>query len=209
MVKLVVRRNDSVDELVGSARDLGDARTFEIGSPVTVRVLDGADRSSIIGIILREGGASFDCVPEIHGVVDHQNHAKELASVYLTDTDFCLLNYREFPDARGWSPGTAVAIRGLRSNRGVQAYSARTRFLEENQWIRRVEGRISIHERGFGFINNDVFVPPPLAQGYEDGQQVSLIAVKKPDKKTGKLGWTAIGTGTAIIVDMNKYRKSA
>jgi hypothetical protein len=38
---------------------------------------------------------------------------------------------------------------------------------------------------------------------------VSLIAVKKPDKKTGKLGWTAIGTGTAIIVDMNKYRKSA
>ena len=73
----------------------------------------------------------------------------------------------------------------------LKAYRAERTKFEESGSITRVIGEISIYPRGFAFVN-DVFVPPHLARGYESGQEVTVVAVMKVNKKTQKLGWTAI-----------------
>jgi hypothetical protein len=40
-----------------------------------------------------------------------------------------------------------------------------------------------------------------------EGDEVSFIAVEKINKKTNQLGWTALGSGIADIVDLDQYRQ--
>ncbi len=44
------------------------------------------------------------------------------------------------------------------------------------------------HEKGFGFVD-DVFVPPNIAGEFEHSEEISLIAVKRTNRKTNQLGW--------------------
>jgi hypothetical protein len=80
----------------------------------------------------------------------------------------------------------------VESKERLRAFYATGTDFQETEWTTRVSGKISVHPKGFGFVNA-VFVPPHLARAYEGEQEVTLVAVRKLNKKTNKLGWTAIG----------------
>ena len=52
-------------------------------------------------------------------------------------------------------------------------------------------GRFQLNQRGFGFVD-DVYVPHALASQLEDNQIVSLVAVKKLNRRRNQWGLTAI-----------------
>jgi len=52
-------------------------------------------------------------------------------------------------------------------------------------------GKLRLTSRGFGFVD-DVFVPPEIASQLEDQEVVSVVTVKKFDKKKNQWGMSAI-----------------
>lgn len=209
MVRFAVRQGETSVELVSPAKGLMDPQAYKVGQPISVSVLEGVERSSIVEVRQRLDGGPFDCVPRKQGVVDHQNGVKELTSIYLTPDEYCLLHYRDFPDAQRWTPGTTVEVNVVAGKYGLRACLAELSRLKANEWVMRVEGEISIHEKGFGFVNRQVFVPPPLAGKYRDGQVVSLVAVKKRKRNSNEIGWTAVGSPGADVVDMAAFRAAS
>ena len=190
MVKIICRVQGRMQEVVSPAQGL-PVDKLSPGEPVTVGLLTDADRSVITGIEVRGGGSPYDCLPEYYGVIEHHS-PKGWASVYITDCTFCLLKYKEFPRAEGWDPGTPVLMRCLEHNGRLRAYEAKETILKETRNITLVEGTISVKPQGFAFVDN-IFIPPHLASKYEDEDQVSFVAVKKPNKKKNEMGWCAIG----------------
>jgi hypothetical protein len=193
MMKVAVKQGGRAVEWVGPARALpGD--DLRAGDPVMVGVLDDGERPRIFEITRRHGGMRFDCLDEVAGVIDHQNRDKALASVYLAPDRVCLLPYRDFPSAENWAPGTPVRVHYVSSNNRLRSYHAALWTMPISSSIRRAEGIIALHAGGYGFVD-EVFVPPRVAQAYCNGQHISLVAVIQPNKKTGRLGWVAVGAG--------------
>jgi hypothetical protein len=193
MIKVAVRREGSTREVVSPARNLIWGSKLEIGDPVTVILLEDAERPLIVELSRRADGCPFDCLQEVTGIIDHQNREKLLASIYITETQFCLLRYEENPRVATWVPGTAVRIWCTVSDDRIRAYRAELGDVTDGALIRSVRGAIRIHAKGFGFVD-DVFVPPDIAQRYADGQDVALIAVWKLNKKRNQMGWAVVGS---------------
>ena len=206
MVKVALREAGRSDEMVSAARGLAGTETYSVGDAVTVGVLQQEQRSIIIELKPRVQGDPFDCLDSVYGVVDHQNREKSLVSVYITETEFCLLPHKDFDSASEWRPGSPVTIQCTRSKERLRPYRAKIASFQETEWITRVSGEISVHPKGFAFVN-DVFVPPHLAKSFEDGRVVSVVAVRKRNKKTNALGWTAIAPSGDVVVELEKYRK--
>lgn len=206
MAKVAIRDDCHSIEMVSPAKGLVDGDTFHVGESVTVGILREEHRSSFIEITPRAEGEPFDCLESIYGVVDHLNQEKRLVSVYVTATEFCLLPFRDFESVSGWKPGSPVEMLCTHSDDRLRPYHAEISRFQETEWVSRVSGEISVHPKGFAFVN-DVFVPPHLAKLYEDGREVSLLAVRKINKKTNSLGWTAIAPASDVVVELEKYRK--
>lgn len=56
---------------------------------------------------------------------------------------------------------------------------------------KRFKGTIKITEKGFGFIDNAIFVAPNLAKAFKDGDTVEGYAIEALDKKKNIPGWRA------------------
>jgi hypothetical protein len=208
MVKVGLREGGLSVERVSSARGLAGTETYDMGEPVAVGILKGEQQSTFIELKPRAQGESFDCLDSVYGVVDHQNREKCLVSVYVTATEFCLLPFKEFDLVSGWQPGNPVTIWCTRSDSRLRPYRAEIASFHETEWISRISGEISVHPKGFAFVK-DVFVPPHLAKLFEDGCEVSVVAVRKRNKKTNSLDWTAIAPASDIVMELEKYRKRA
>jgi hypothetical protein len=206
MIKVAVRRGNRSVELVSPVRGLTDGSDLKVGDAVTIGVVDDSERATIFEIRGRAAGARFDCLDEVTGVIDHQNREKSLASVYVTAERFCLLPYQEFAPAAAWAPGAAVRVRCVMSNGQLRAYHVERGVLKFDPWIQRVQGAIAIHPNGFGFVD-DVFVPPHIARSYENGQNVALVAVRRPNRKTGVLGWAAISAADVPTDGPEEYER--
>ena len=199
MIKVGIRETGHSVEIVSPAKGLVGVETSHVGDAVTVGVLRQEYLSTIVELKPRERGEPFDCLDRVYGVVDHQNHDKGLASVYVSEKEYCLLPYTEFNSAREWNSGSPVTIWCTHSKDRLRPYRAGVGSFQETEWIMRVNGRLSVLPEGFGFVEN-VFVPPRLAQTLEDGSKVSLVAVRKRNKKTDELGWTAVGVEVSSTV---------
>ncbi|GAB6061174.1 DUF7017 domain-containing protein [Desulfonatronum parangueonense] len=191
MAKVALRKEALSVEMASPSKGLTNAKIFSIGEPVTVGIFEEEQRSTIIEIKPRTEGEFFDCLDSFYGVVDHMNHEKSLASIYVTDTKFCLLPFQDFDAVSAWQPGTPVSIWCTHSDDRLRPYRAEITGFQESEWISLVSGEISLHPGGFAFVK-DVFVPPHLAKLFEDGREVSMVVVRKKNKKTNLLGWTAI-----------------
>lgn len=191
MVKVGLREGGLSVEMVSPARGLAATETYRIGDTVTVGILKEEQRSTIIELKSRSQGEPFDCLDSVYGVVDHQNREKGFVSVYVTATEFCLLPFKGFDSVSGWQPGNPVTIWCTRSGNQLKPYRAETASFHETEWISRASGEISVHPKGFAFVK-DTFVPPRLAKLFEDGREISVVAIRKRNEKTNSLSWTAI-----------------
>lgn len=204
--KIAIQNRESSIEIICPLRDIPFAEDYEIGTALNVKISEAGDRISLVEISLRSGGEKFDCVNHALGVIDHQNSEKKLASIYISDSEFCLLPYRDFHWVEALPSGAAIEIYYTKFNDRISAYHAQKADFQESPFITRVTGKISVKPKGFGFVG-DVFVPPDLARNYEDGEKVLFIAIRKLNRKTNQLGWRALGAGIDNTVNLGQCRE--
>ena len=204
--KISVNRAGQISELTCDQKDLAQIDTLDLGSPINAKVFEDNDRLILVEAAARPEGHLFDSVQQAHGVVDHQNIDKQLASVYLTDSEFFVLRYSDHDGIESLQPGASVLLKytEFRDRKNVHLYEMAE--FKETQWFKKVHGQISLNPNGFGFVDN-VFVPPGIAQNFTDGETVTLVAAVKENKKRRELGWVALGTGVADVVKIDQFRK--
>ena len=189
MVKFGLFSDGASEELSSPARGLLNNLNLVLGDPVTVTVHESGNLSTVVVVEKRELGTPFDKLERVYGLVKH--HWQGKAFVYLTPYKDCPLPYAEFPDIEKVSSGNAVEISCSRHGDRINPYRFSPSIFLENENISLWSGVFRLHQKGFGFVE-DAFVPPDLASQLKDGQEVSLVVVKKLDKKKNKLSWTAI-----------------
>ncbi|MCY3628027.1 MAG: hypothetical protein OXG88_10360 [Gammaproteobacteria bacterium] len=167
--------------------------SMKSGAPVYAVIESGESRKQVLALKARDEGQAFDCLPKAHGVLDHHNREKELASVYLTPDEFCLLYYTDFREVIGWEVGCSVVVAYTHERNRYTAHEVKVEAFRESEWVCRKTDTLRIHKGGFGFVR-DIFVPPSLVRDDLNGIQVSVVALKKPKKKDGskELGWKAV-----------------
>ena len=197
MVKVGLREGGSAIEVVGPARRLSKFEDERDGAPVTVGILLHDEKYRIVGMEPRPEGALFDCLPSIFGVIDHQNQAKEFASVYITASAFCVLPYERFESAGALPEGSAVRLWCTRRRDRLNAFQVEPASFMETESIKQVCGAYTAHIRGFGFVAG-VYVFPKLAEKLTDGAEVTGVAVLKTNRKTGLPGWALLAITDCI-----------
>ena len=58
--------------------------------------------------------------------------------------------------------------------------------------VRCFHGVIKVTEKGFGFVSDEIFVPPMLIDGVTTNENVSGVAVMQYDQKKNRYGWKAV-----------------
>ena len=89
-------------------------------------------------------------------------------------------------------PGTLVKIFCDMGSERQDVVSVENIQVIETQDIRSFKGSLKVSEKGFGFVNGDIFVPPGLVEGVQRDAEVAGAAVMSFDKTKSKYGWKAI-----------------
>ena len=196
--KISVNMAGQISELTCDQNDLAHIDTLDLGSPLNAKVFEDKDRLILVEAAARPDGLQFDCVQQAYGVVDHQNIDKQFASVYLTDSDFCVLRYSDHDGIVSLQPGDSVLLKYTEFLDRKNVHHYETTDFNETQWCKKVHGPINLNPNGFGFVD-DVFVPPNIANKFSDGQTVTLVAALKENASKKELGWRALGTGVTDV----------
>ncbi len=205
--KISINREGQISELTCNQRDLAQIDRLDPGSPINAKVFEDNDRLILVEAVARPDGHQFDSVQQAHGVVDHQNIDKQLASVYLTDSDFCVLRYSDHDGIESLQPGASVLLKYTEFRDRKNVHHCETTDFKETRWCKKVHGPINLNPKGFGFVD-DVFVPPDIANRFSNGETVTLIAALKENKSKNELGWRALGTGVADVLELDQFRVS-
>lgn len=130
------------------------------------------------------------------GVIDHINTEKALSYVATSANTGFGLPHRKFPQLSALPPGTLVEV----GHAEPEGAALDWRLSQANALpglCETLSGSLERHEgRTFAFIrtaNDDVFVPPALAQSFPEGEQheVCCVAIRRTNKQ-GKTGWRAV-----------------
>src|SRR3989344_5375782 len=89
-------------------------------------------------------------------------------------------------------PGTLVKIFCDLGSESQDVVSVENIQVIETQDIRSFKGSLKVSQKGFGFVNGDIFVPPGLVEGVQRDAEVAGAAVMSFDKTKSKYGWKAI-----------------
>lgn len=190
--KLAVHRHGQAEELVCPLSTAPAVRNMAAGAPVSIRIDEGGHGPRVVDAHPRDDGASFDCLDKLPGVIQHQNVEKQLASVYLNPDDFILLHYSDFPAAADLPAGQGVEVVCASHEDRLRAYNFVAMRVAEGEDIRLVRDGLRKHEKGFAFVD-DVFLSPPLAEPWDDGQLVDVVAVRQWSRKgPRRLQWNAV-----------------
>ncbi len=143
----------------------------------------------------------MDAVPERIGVIDHVNREKAVIHVIVAQgvDGVCLISAY----ASEAKVGVPVAVRMARY-RGRNG--ERTRILSMKPSEQRPAPTVcrpfleatKVNDRGFGFTQDDIFIPPHLvaAAGIASGDLVEGTAILSYDRKGSKWGMKAIEART-------------
>ena len=183
--RMVCKVNNGTSVEIIPAKRYPDFSKLQPGTPVHAAIESSEERNQIMALRIRDNGQPFDCLQKIHGILDHHNKKKELASIYLTSSEVCLLPYAKFEEVRGWEVGCSVILTCIRDRDRYQPYKASCGSFRESEYVFRKTGELRIHEKGFGFVG-DVFVPPNLVKDMPNGARVTVVALKK------SRGWNAV-----------------
>jgi hypothetical protein len=198
MVKFAMRRDPEVEEIVNPSRGLMNGLEFKFGEPVQIGIDESGGWPRVFEAKSRPEGEQFDCLKKQIGIIDHQNKQKGLAWVYISVRESQPLHHKQFSEIQNWAACTCLRILYIK-----QEYPIHVEKIEfqETDCIKRLKSDISIHDKGFGFVGNSVFVPPKVAQNYEDGQETELVVVMKVKKDVQEVGWEALGSVDDTVID--------
>ncbi len=128
----------------------------------------------------------------LSGVLLSVHESGKGATIYIhRDLKFsarkAVFEYRKIP-----KPGTFVKIFCDMGSESPDVVSVENIQMIETQDIRSFKGSLKVSEKGFGFVNGEIFVPPGLAEGVQRDAGVAGAAVMSFDKTKNKYGWKAI-----------------
>lgn len=89
-------------------------------------------------------------------------------------------------------PGTLVKIFCDMGSESQDVVSVENIQVIETQDIRSFKGSLKVSEKGFGFVNGEIFVPPSLVEGVQRSAEVAGTAIMSFDKVKNNYGWKAI-----------------
>ena len=193
LIKLIRKTDTETSVEVVPARLYPDIAKLKSGAPLFAAIKSSEERTHILALKIREEGEEFDCLLQLHGILDHHNEKKKQAFVYLSPSSFCPLYYSEYTEVCEWEPGISVIMScTYEKNKGYRAYKASRISAWDSEWVCRKTGKLHIHQKGFGFVD-DMFVAPHLiGKDWKEGQ-VSVVAVMKPKRgKESELSWQVV-----------------
>lgn len=170
---------------------------FTIGESLKVKgEQDYNGQFQVYVIEARGDGAPWDIFHEKIGVVDHINKQKKLIHFIVDRKTDGVIPLSSLSDS--FSEGDAIALR-LAKYRTKQGERYRVLQAQQTKSI----PDISIckefceevrEERGMGFTNSDIFVPPFLMNQKQirDGNMISGLAIINFNQKRSSWGWKAI-----------------
>ena len=195
LVKLGIRRGRRAVETVFPLSKQPDLAAMQLGAPLEASVDMDGEQIRFSSAQPREGGSLFDCLTPVYGVIDHHNSDKALASVYVSASEFLLLHYKDNVEVKDWPLGSTVEVLCAKHQQGrLNPYMVKRTPARQTADIRLIQGPLKVHPKGYGFVG-DAFVPPTLVEAKADGDNVEVVAVKKPKKShdpDSVLGWQAI-----------------
>lgn len=167
------------------------------GQPIRVKVNLGDDPTQRIKLLAAEprpGGADFDVLPELVGMIDHVNSAKGVIHVIAgQDLDAVI------PTTRlAGKIGDCVAIRFAtfhsRSGPQTRIVTAVPTDASANEAVCRPFDATVRVSNGMGFLDGGVFVPPDIVREHqiENNDRLAGRAIVSFDRKKGTWGWRAL-----------------
>lgn len=174
-------------------RNMRDGTTVQVRAELDPNM---GHRFTLHAMKPREGGALFDVLAPIIGVVDHVNAPKGvfhcIASQEIQST-FSISEYGREVKA-GDNVELKCAVYYSKKGKGVRIISASPSHAEAGANVRKRFSSTVRVDKGMGFTTDGLFVPPDLVDVHKitNDDHVSGIAALNFNKKRNEWGWKAI-----------------
>lgn len=169
----------------------------ESGGSYSLKLGSDVKGLQVLGLQKRDSGSLWDSLGTFEGVVEHINPGKKTGSIFVSRNTVALASRQIYEQLAQLDIGSPVQVR-VAYNPVREVYEAwhlaplSTTVASAD--IKEFVEDITIHDSGFGFLANDVFVPPHLikSNNLSDDDLVRVLAVYKKKPKSSDFGWTAI-----------------
>ena len=164
-----------------------------MASPWYDASLDFSDFDSIIRN-LSKGAEQYTIAKPQHYVgILHNVHASEKGANIFVSRDLTLSARKSlFPNRSFPAPGTPLKVLCDLATDKPEVISVAPSEHVESSDIRFFDGTLSVTERGFGFVDGDIFVHASLASTLPNNSETKGVAVASFDKAKNKYGWKAV-----------------
>ena len=126
------------------------------------------------------------------GILQNVHASEKGANIYVSRDLTLTARKSLFPNKRFPQPGTALKVLCDLSPEKPEVISVEPGENFDSPDIRFFDGAIRISEKGFGFVNDDIFVQASLASTLPNGAEATGVAVASFDKTKNRYGWKAI-----------------
>ena len=189
--------SDSLPVEVSLPESKINLRHKQPGIAVNIKGEDNLDgRFQIYSLGQRESEENWDIFEELVGIVDHINDQKRLIHFIVNRQIDGVIRFSELSDEFKIGEHIAVRLSKYISSKGSGfrvLKSSKTDKAVSKSLIKSFQGVVK-EEKGMGFIDEGIFVPPPLMQSHylKDQDQITGTAILSYNKKRAEWGWRAL-----------------
>lgn len=126
------------------------------------------------------------------GIVQSIHVSEKGANIYVSRDLTLSARKSLFPNRTIPVPGTPLKILCDLSLDKPEVVTVRLCEYFDSPDVRSFDGTLSVTEKGFGFVDGDIFVQASLATTLPNGSETTGIAVVSFDKAKNRYGWKAI-----------------
>lgn len=126
------------------------------------------------------------------GVLQSVHASNKGANIYIARDLVISARKAVFPGRQIPPPGTFVKVLCDMDAEEKEVIAAEVIQECSSADIRSFSGPLTVNEKGFGFVNREIFVPAALISGIQPDAQVAGVAVMSFDKVKNKYSWKAI-----------------
>lgn len=128
----------------------------------------------------------------LQGVLQSVHASNKGANIYIARDLVISARKAVFPGRQIPPPGTFVKVLYDMEAKEKEVVAAEMVQEFSSADIRAFNGPLTVSEKGFGFINREIFVPAALISGIQPDARVAGTAVMSFDKVKNKYSWKAV-----------------
>ncbi|WP_084286573.1 tetratricopeptide repeat protein [Halomonas halodenitrificans] len=155
--------------------------------------IDISDFDSIIRNLAEDADRYIIDKPQHYlGILQNVHGSEKGANIYVSRDLTLSARISLFPNRRLPEPGTPLKVLCDLSSDKPEVFKVAPGENFDSPDIRFFDGTLRITEKGFGFVNSDVFVQASLAAKFPTNSETTGVAVASFDKAKNRYGWKAI-----------------